>query len=229
MRLRSALLIAAVPSILSGCATFATVRSADSYVGPSTSMQFSWSAPPGDVASWFWSLDCVQECNHPLVGAALGYTYGWRPRHGPRAVALGMGVSGVNPYVDGYVQLAGAPRAFGVGARTALPVWGWSEHQIYARYDIPVTKGSRVLLNPGVFILEGGSPNGANIGSFISYVQGVGLQIDGEYASWTPAVAVVRGRAQHSGYGQQDGPASSVFATASLGMTFHRRRVKPDH
>ena len=99
---------------------------------------------------------------------------------------------------------------------------------MYARYDIPVNKESRVLLNPGVFIHDGASPNGANTGSFLGIVQGVGLQIEGDYASWTPAVAVVSGRAQHGGYGREYGPASSVFVTASLGMTFHERRVKPD-
>ena len=124
MRLRSTLLRAAVPLLLSGCTTFATVRSADPYVGNSVAMQFSWSAPPGDVASWFWSLDCVEKCNHPIVGADLALTRAWRPSRGPRAVALGAGVSGVNPYVDGYVQLAAGRRPFGLGARLGLPAFG---------------------------------------------------------------------------------------------------------
>jgi hypothetical protein len=220
--------MAAVPSLLSGCATFATVRSAEPYLGPSVALQASLSTPPGDLASWIWSFDCAERCNHPIVGGDLGFTYGWRPSGGPRAVTLGAGVSGVSPYVDGYMQLTGGARPFGVGARLGIPALSWRDHQIYARYDIPFDSKARVLLNPGVFVSEGQSPNGQSSGSFFGVVQGVGLQIEGEYVSWTPAMAVVAGQSRRDRYGRRDGPASSVFATASMGMTFHRRRAKPD-
>lgn len=221
--------MAALPSVLTGCTTFATVRSAEPYLGPSVALQAAGSTPPGDLASWFWSFDCAEACNHPIVGGDLGVTYGWRLNDGPRAVTLGAGVNGVSPYVEGYAQLAAGPRPFGVGARLGLPAWSWRDHQIYARYDIPVGGESRVLLNPGVVIHEGRSPNGENTGSFLGVVQGVGLQIEGEYVSWTPAVAVVAGQSRRNRYGRRDGPVSSVFATASMGMTLHRRRAKADH
>ena len=127
------------------------------------------------------------------------------------------------------MQLAGGPRPFGVGARLGIPAWSWRDHQIYARYDIPIGGETRVLLNPGVFLHEGTSPNGQNSGSFLGVVQGMGLQIEGEYVSWTPAVAVVAGQSRRNRYGRRDGPVSSVFATASMGMTLHRRRAKRDH
>src|SRR6185369_6138080 len=158
MRLRRVFLIAAAPSILGGCATFATVRSAEPYAGSSVALQASGSTPPGDLASWFWSFDCAERCNHSIVAGDLGYTYGWRPESGPRAVALGAGISGASPYVDGYVQLGGGPRPFGLGARLGVPGWSWRDHQLYARYDIPIAGETRVLLNPGVFLHEGQSP-----------------------------------------------------------------------
>lgn len=229
MRLRIVLLMAAAPSLLGGCATFATVRSAEPYVGPSAALQLSGSTPPGDLASWIWSFDCADQCNHSSVGGDLGFTYGWRPDGGPRAIALGAGISGVSPYVDGYVQLAGGPRPFGVGARLGLPAFSWHDHQLYARYDIPINSESRLLLNPGVFLSEGHSPNGQSSASFLGVVQGVGLQVEGEYVSWTPAVAVVAGQSRRDRYGSRDGPTSSVFATASLGLTLHRRRATRDH
>jgi len=230
MRFRHVLFAStAIPLLLGGCTSFANVRSAEPNLGSSVSMQFSWSAPPGDVASWFWSFDCADRCNHPIMAADLGVTRGWRVNNGPRAVALGAGISGVNPYVDGYVKLVGGPRPFGVGARLGLPAFGWQENQVYARYDIPVNRDTRVLLNPGLFIHDGASPNGASTGSFLGYVQGVGLQFDGEYGSWTPALAVVSGHAHHAGYGRDDGPASRVFVTASVGLTVHGRRVKSQH
>jgi hypothetical protein len=229
MRLRIVLVMVAAPSLLSGCATFATVRSAEPYVGSSVALQVSGSTPPGDLASWIWSFDCADRCNHSIVGGDLGFTYGWRPDHGPRAMAIGAGISGVSPYVDGYVQLAGGPRPFGVGARLGLPALSWHDHQLYARYDIPINHESRLLLNPGVFLSEGHSPNGQSSASFLGVVQGVGLQIEGEYVSWTPAVAVVAGQSRRDRYGSRDGPTSSVFATASLGMALHRRRATHDH
>ncbi|HEX7978748.1 MAG TPA: hypothetical protein VF461_09115 [Gemmatimonadaceae bacterium] len=229
MRLRSVFLMAAVPSLLSGCTTFATVRSAEPYVGPSVAVQGSASTPPGEIASWFWSFDCAEACRHPIVGGDLGFTYGWRPNGGPRAVALGAGISGVNPYVDGYVQLAGGPRPFGLGARLGAAPFGWRENQIYGRYDIPVNAQSRVLLNPGLFVSEGHSPNGGSSGRFLGFVQGVGLQTDSDYLSCTPSVGLVAGQAQRDRYGRVDGPESTVFAIASVGFTWHGRRVKPEH
>ena len=224
MRMRAALLVAGFPLFLDGCTTFATVRSAGVPLGPSVGLQASMSTPPGDVASWFWAYDCAQECNHPVGGGDVGFTYGWHPR-GARAVALGVGISGVHPYLDGYIQLAEGQRPFGVGARIGPPVTSWREHQLYARYDIPVGGSTRVLLNPAIFLHEGRAPNGASPGWFLGLVQGVGLQHESENISWTPSVAVVAARAQRNSYGRQYGPEASVFATASLGVTLHRARA----
>lgn len=131
----------------------------------------------------------------------------------------------MHPYVDGYVQLAGGRRPFGLGVRVGPPVTSWREHQLYARYDVPLGASTRLLLNPGVFLHEGRAPNGASPGSFLGFVQGAGVLLEGERVSWTPAIAVVAGRAQRNSYGRQYGPVPSVFATASLGVTFHRRRA----
>ena len=98
----------------------------------------------------------------------------------------------------------------------------------YARSDVPVGRSTRVLLNPGVFLHEGQAPNGASPGRFVGVVQGVGLQLDGERVSWMLAVAVVAGRAQRTSHGRQYGPVTSAFATASLGITLHRRRETRD-
>lgn len=224
VHLRSISLAAVLTPLLSSCATFATVRSADVRPGPSLGAQVSVSTPPGDVAGWLWSLDCVEACSHPVVGGDLGVTYGWRLDHGPQGVALGVGVSGIDPYVDGYLQLAGGRHPLGVGTRIGAPVLGWREDQLYLRYDVPLGESTRLLLDPGVFRYEGHSPNGANTGRFRGFVQGIGVQFDGGYVSWTPAVAVIAGTAQHGGYGDRYGPERSVFGTASLGVTLHRKR-----
>jgi hypothetical protein len=222
-RVRGGVIVAALLPYASGCTSFATVRSAEARPGTSVALHASVSTPPGDVAGWFWSYDCVQACDHPVSGGDAGLTYG-RPRGGGGA-AVGVGLNGLHPYVDAYVQLGAGRRPFGVGARVGPPLTSWREHQLYARYDVRLGGATRLLLNPALFLHEGRAPNGASPGTFLAFVQGVGLLFEGERVSWAPAIALVAGRAQRNGYGQQYGPVWSVFGTASLGTTFHRRRT----
>jgi hypothetical protein len=222
LRVSAVGILAALHPLVIGCTSFATVRSAEVHRGPSVGMQASMSTRPGDVGGWFWSYDCAQNCDHPVPGGDVGLTYGSPRRAGAGAFALGVGVSGMHPYIDGYVQLAAGRQPFGVGVRLGPPVTSWREHQLYARYDVR-TGGRRLLLNPALFIHEGRSPNGENPGSFVGFVQGVGLLQEGARVSWTPAVALVVGRAQRTSSGQQHGPVWSMFGAASLGVTFHSR------
>ena len=224
LRALTLVLLASASPRLRGCTAFATVRSAEVRPGASLAVHASASTPPGDVAGWFWSYDCAQDCNHPVVGGDVGLTYGWR---GPRAVALGAGLSGEYPYVDGYLQLGAGRQPFGVGVRVGPPVTSWREHQLYGRYDVRLGATSRLLVNPGLFLHEGRAPNGENPGTFFGFVQCLGVLIPGDRVSWTPAVALIAGRARRSSYGQRYGPAHPVLATASLGITWHRRRA-PD-
>lgn len=215
--------------LASACTSFATVRSAEVIAGPSVAIQASASTPPGDVAGWFWSYECVEVCDHPVVGGDAGLTYGWPRGGGVGAFAVGVGLSGVFPYVDGYTQIGAGRQPFGIGARLGLPLTSWREHQVYGRYDVRLGRSSRLLLNPAVFLHEGRSPNGASPGSFLAFVQGVGFLLEGERVSWTPTIALVAGRARRNSYGQQYGPARSVFGTASIGVTFHRARAAPSN
>jgi hypothetical protein len=161
-----------------------------------------------------------------VLGGDAGLAYGW-PRGGAAAgaFALGVGLNGTHPYVDGYLQLAAGRQPFGVGMRVGPPVTTWREHQLYGRYDVRLDGTTRLLLNPAAFLHEGRSPNGENRGSFVGFVQGVGLLLEGSSVSWTPAVALVAGRAQRTSYGRQYGPVRSVFGAASLGVTFHQVRT----
>lgn len=180
--------------------------------------------PPGPVAGWFWSFDCAEACDHPVAGADLGFAYGIPTGLAGRPVALGFGLNGIHPYLDTYVQLGRGTRPYGAGARIGLPLTGSFEHQLYGRYDVRVGQTTRVLFNPALFVHHGRSPNGASGGSFVSFVQGVGLLFEGDGVSLTPGVALVAGRAERTSYGRRFGPETSVFGTASLGVTLHRRR-----
>jgi hypothetical protein len=222
---RMVIVLTGLQPVVACCTSFATVRSAEVLPGPSLGIQASASTRPGDVAAWFWSYDCAENCDHVIPGGDVGFTYGW-PRQGRiGAFALGAGLSGTFPYADGYLQLASGRTPFGVGARLGLPLMSWREHQLYGRYDVRLGESTRLLLNPALFFHEGETPNGETPGSFRGFVQGVGLLFEGETVSWTPAIALVAGRARRRDSSRQYGPERSVFGTASLGLTFHRRRT----
>ena len=220
---------AAIASVLciaaAGCTSFSTVRSAEVHHGPSTTFQASVSTPPGPETGWFWSFECAEQCDHPVAGVDLGFTYGMPTGLAPRPVALGLGINGTHPYVDAYVQLGKGARPYGVGARVGVPVTNWLEHQLYGRYDVRVGPTTRLLLNPALFVHHGRSPNGENPGSFVAFVQGVGLLLERERVSFTPGVALVAGRAERTSYGRRFGPEMSVFGAASIGVTIHRPRA----
>ena len=215
------LALAVVVASSAACTSFSTVRSAEVYPGPSVSVQASASMPPGDDAGWFWSFDCAVRCNHPIVGGDVGLAYGWAGSQGGFALALG--TSGTHPYIDAYAQIGTGRSPWGLGARLG-PFGNWREHQVYGRYDVRFNDRSRLLLNPALFIHEGESPNGNNPGKFVGFVQGVGVLFEGRRVSWTPAVALVAGRAERTSSGEKFGPTTSVFGAASLGMTLHRER-----
>ena len=223
---------ALLPLLASACTTFGSVRSASVSPGVSFDVAASVSTPPGDAAAWFWSWDCVDVCDHPVVGGDVGATYGWRPESG-LSHAVSAGWNGEYPYVDGYLQLSSGERPFGIGVRGGLPVTSWREHQLYARYDVPLGARARLLVDPAILLHEGASPNGEVRGHFLGLVQGLGVQVEGERLSWTPAVSIVAGRAQREGYGTRRGPVWRLFGTASFGVNLHRasRRAtstKPD-
>ena len=124
---------------LAGCTSFSTVRSAAVRPGPAVSVQASVAAPPGDDAAWFWAYDCAQRCDRPIAAVEAAVERGWRPTTGP-AFALAVGVSGVHPYADAYVQVGSSRRTpAGVGARIGNPFAGWREHQLYARLDVALS------------------------------------------------------------------------------------------
>jgi hypothetical protein len=222
---RSSALLATLAT--AGCTTFSTPRSARVIAGPSLGVHASVSQRPGDDAAWFWAFDCADACDHHVVGADVGLTYGWERGPLGRPVAVAVGTSGVHPYAEGYVQLHEGRRPFGVGGRVGLPLSSWFEHQLYARYDVPLGQKARLLLNPALFVHRGRSPNGENPGSFVAFVQGVGVQLQGERVSLVPAVSLVAGRAERTNYGRRFGPTRSVFGTASLGVVLHRRPRAP--
>ncbi len=206
-----------------GCASFSTVRSAVVSSGSAFTAQATVASPPGDAAAWFWSFDCEQRCDHAIAGGDLAYAYG-RGATSRRPYTVGAGLNGTFPYVEGYLQLdTSRTRPFGVGVRGGLPVGGWMEHQVYARYDVKMTSGVRLLWNPGVLYHTGHSPNGENPGTFVGVVQGFGAAVGSGARVITPSVAVVWGRTARRSGATQIGPVSQVFGSAGLSVGFRRR------
>lgn len=158
---------AVVTSVATACTSFSTVRSAQVSRASSFTMQGSVASTPGELAGWFWSLYCVQNCANPIIGVDLAYASG-RAIESAQPYSIGGGVNGLFPYVEGYLQLDTArARPYGIGARIGIPWYGWSEHQVYARMDWRVRNRTRLLWNPGIVVHTGGSENGMSRGTFI--------------------------------------------------------------
>lgn len=224
MSLRPPVLLLAL-ALLSGCTAFSTVRSAEIYPGTSAHVQVGMASPPGEDAYWFWSLDC-SGCNDPIPSFDVGLAHGVTGREGGRPYEVSVGLNGLSPYVGGYLQLGKDERsAYGVGGRLGIPfVISWSTSQVYGRYDRILAPGRRLLLNPGIMLHAGNSPNGENPGHFLGLVQGVGLELEGARVSFTPSASVVVARGERNSYGMFGGPFTTAFGTASVAVTFHRRR-----
>jgi hypothetical protein len=209
-------------AMIAGCTSFATVRSAEVRPGPSLTTQASVTSPVGPVAGWLWSYDCAADCDHAIPSLDVTLAYG-RRREETTPFAVGIGLNGTSGFAEGYVQLRSTERLpFGIGGRVGLPIGPAWENQVYGRLDIPLGPSARLLWNPSVFHTSITSPNGANNGSFLGLVQGIGLEIGSGSVTVTPSVAVVWGRAEYHNP-EQHGPENRVFGTGALSMTIGRK------
>ncbi len=227
-RLESMLRAAAILCFLAlgGCTSFVDVRSAEVHPGLQGDVGLTVSTPPGDLTAWFYSFECVDECNHAIVSPGVALRFGRVPQGGGRPFELGAGFSGMFPYAAGYVQLKRAPHAFGVGARIGIPSWGWQEHALFARYDL--TSGStRVVFSPHFLLHHGGSANGFNRGYFAAFAPAFGVQMFSDEgipvtASLIPVFGKSgRWRGVFEGTRDYEWP---VFLVAGLSLTFQRAR-----
>lgn len=214
---------------LGACTTFGAVRSAEVRPGLSADASASWSGNVGDVAGWFWSDECMHPCDTKVGGVGAGLTYAWAASGARPALALSLGASGLFPYVEGYTQLGRGRVPFGAGARVG--VGEAREHSLFARVDVPVGARTRLLLNPALFVHENRtisqpdpSLTRTTRNAFVAFAQGVGLEFDAGYVSFTPAVTLIRGRAKHGSYRRSYGPEWSTFPVASLGVAVGRER-----
>ena len=212
-----------------GCTSFATVRPATVTPGPSLTAHAGASTPPGDEVAWFFSYECPEDCNEPIVATDIALAHGSVPPNGKSWLpfTIGAGVSGIYPYVEAYVQLRRAPGTpFGIGARRGV-TGSWKQHQLYMRFEKTMKGKAKLLWNPGMFWHSGTSPNGENPGRMVALVNGFGIDPDANApAVIIPSASVVFSRASRESYGESFGPATTVFAT--FGLSLHYRRTSRD-
>jgi hypothetical protein len=203
-----------------GCTSFADVRSAEVRPGLQVDGGITVSAPPGDAAAWFWTLDCASHCDHAIISPNVAIRHGRVPQSGGRPYELGAGISGMFPYATGYLQLARGPRPVGVGARVGIPFTTWREDAIFARYDLS-SGSTRVVLAPTVFLHSGSSPNGGNRGWFLAFAPALGLQHERSGVSVTTSLAPVLGHTKRSrSLGREVISGSAAFLVAGLSLSF---------
>jgi hypothetical protein len=101
-----------------------------------------------------------------------------------------------------------------------LMFWGWHEHRVFLRYDRVLSSGTRPLINPGVFLHTGNSPNGANPGTFIAFAQGLGLAFEVAGVNLNPAFTGLLGGGDRGGGTEEAGSFNAAFAVGSLSVIF---------
>ena len=212
-------MIGCLLAAFSGCTSFATPRSAAVNPGLHLLTQASLGTPPGDGAAWFWALDCAVNCDRVLPAFELNLTYGSASVDGGGR-SLGVGLNGDQPYVEGYQQFGdGDHNPWGIGGRLGLALGGWHEHRVFLRFDRTLGSRSRLLLNPGLFLHTGKSPNGLQRGTFVAVSQSVGFEQRPSASSsftWAPSVTLVLGRGSRTNFDT----FGSGFLVASVTVTF---------
>lgn len=207
------------------CTPFAAVQPAAVEPGLQVSFQAALTSPPGDDIGWFYSFDCEFECNHAIIAPDIGVHLAVDGENGP-PVSIGGGIAGTYPYAEIYTQLGDSPdRPWGIGGRLGIPLMEWTEHRLYARFERP-TGDRSLILNPTLYVLSGNSPNGQNPGTFLAFVQGVGLVDRRQRTTIIPALAAGVGRGWRDSYGEELGPFNTFFATASVSIIVHGRRTR---
>lgn len=209
-----ALLLISLSNI--GCTGFVPVRSATVTPGIRGDLAATVSMPPGDEAAWFWSLDCVSDCDRWIPSLSAAASYGFVQEEGA-AYELGVGASGLYPYLHGFVQLRRGPRPVGVGGRIGLPHDSWREDVLYVAYDVTEEDSGRIVMTTSLFRHGGGTPNGATRGSLVGLGQGLGL-VGGAV---DVSLALVVGRVQRESEGR-DLSSSTAFLVLGMGTAVSR-------
>lgn len=207
---------------ISGCTSFSSVRSAEVNPGVSARVQAAVASPPGEGAAWFYNFDCYR-CSAIPPAVELGFEYGVLPSDG-RAYSIGASLNGFYPQLEAYVVLHTEEQsASGIGARVGVPLWNWTSHQMYGRYDRSLGPRTKLLYNPAVGLHIGNSPNGQNPGHMLTLVQGIGIQFASRNLTFVPSFALVLGSGGRTSYGE---PSSfnTAFGTFSGSLSFHRAR-----
>ena len=200
---------------LAGCPAFALPRPAQIEPGVSVTGSLIAMTPPGDAASWFWSFDCVSNCNHASVAPALFVRAGVgeaRPRG-----ELGLGVGGTSVYVEGYGLLSDPDaRAWGLGGRLSLPPqYGASE--VFARINLRESEERTLFLNPTYAV------HAADGRQFHAFFLAIGTHEEddggGMTLALTPAVSYTR-RPDAYGAGEREAWSAFVVLSGSYSVRF---------
>lgn len=109
-----------------------------------------------------------------------------------------------------------------IKAPLGIPI-GWHSHQLFFVYDLKLNDRMKVLINPGIFHHAGQSPNGANTGSLLFFMQCIGMAIECNYITFFPGASFIAGRGELSISNEPPGRFNDFFMTFSLAISIHKK------
>ena len=204
-----------------GCASMGTVRPArvqpGTWIEGGISAGFAWPMLANCLLSGRKTIsgDLVGSCkNDGPWGIEGGVTRGIVGD--ASAYSLGAGMQLVagefTPFVEGYRQMRGDDRPWGIGARAGIPTQGWGAHSATLRFDRPRGEASVLSWNPSLLVQHGRADGKGELnGSWIGLANAIGVTRTGERATSTFALHAVVGRAR--GVHPHAGPADPDCVT----------------
>ncbi|RMG36811.1 MAG: hypothetical protein D6732_07685 [Methanobacteriota archaeon] len=209
-------------SLLTGCAPFSAIGTAEVDKGFSLQIQSGVTVPPSQETYWFYDYlsDCPLCDANSIFLAQIGSRYGFKP------LSLGLFVSGDGIQAEIYRQLHdGGKVDYGIGGRIGLPLLiEWYSHQIFFRYDLRLKKKLKLLLNPTLYYHTGESPNGANQGSLLFLTPSIGLALESKHVTLFPNVSLIMGKGNLNRRSEPERKFNDIFFSFSLGLSFHKAK-----
>ncbi|RMD94554.1 MAG: hypothetical protein D6814_14365 [Calditrichaeota bacterium] len=211
---------------ITGCASFAPMRSAQVAPGFSGDVKLGMTSSLSKEAYWLYDAgsDCPLCDSKPIAVSEVAFRYGIK-KPGARGIQLGLVGNDMDAQLEFFSEVRQRPAwKLGGGLRLGLPlVASWASHQLFVVYERRLGENSTFCYAPGIYYHTGHSPNCMNHGSLFLLSQGLGLEFSTGLVSLTPAVTISVGNATVNIADEGQSSSMDVILAGSVSISLHRQ------